>query len=83
LGDEPINQSSITFSKISWRGTSFGALSPGDEVTKNVNGIEGVKVFFDLYIGKTEYFTEEEILVEPGSYITFVFTDNTEIYTFE
>ena len=78
-----INKSSITLENLTWRSASFGSVTPGDTVAITVTGIKNTKVNFDFYIGSTEYFTDEEIQVDPGSRVTFTFTDDTKIHTYK
>ena len=78
-----INNSSLNLEKLTWRSASFGNVAPGDTVSITVKGIKDTKVFFDFYLGSTEYFTDEEIQVDPGSRVTFTFTDDTKIKTFK
>jgi len=77
-----INHSSTTLEKLTWRGTSFGNLSPGDTVTETVTGIDA-QAPYDFYKGNTEYFTKEEITVQKGTSVTFIFTDATVVQTFK
>jgi len=77
-----INNSSAVLERVTWRGTSFGNLSPGDTVTESVQGIDDAEPY-DFYKGGTEYFTKENILVKRGTGVKFIFTNSTVIVTYK
>ena len=80
-----INKSSLFLKKVKWRGSLLGDLSPKDTLKKIVNGIKDTPVGFDLYLegDGTEYFTDEQITVNPGAQVTFIFTDQTKLQYFK